>query len=54
MQTVKCKEQGCDKEIVFIHDPEYGVLESKVDTKIKKEVWLTCEDSHTHQYLLEV
>ena len=54
MQTVKCIEQGCDKKIVFIHDPEYGILKSEIGKKIKKEVWLTCEDGHTRKYLLEV
>lgn len=54
MQIVKCKEPGCDKEIVYVHDPEDAIIEMKTDKKIKKEVTLTCKDGHTHEYLLEV
>ena len=58
--TFKCKEPKCDKEVEFVYEPEDGVLEwksaSKLSRKPKGELRarLTCEDGHTHTYMVKL
>lgn len=58
LQKFKCKEPGCDQEIIF--DPTENILSSlnesfsfkKKKEQVEKEVtaYLTCSNNHTHPY----
>lgn len=55
---VKCKEPGCEAEIDFEYKPIEGVFEmttlsrQKKSTPKKAKVYLTCENDHTHSYII--
>lgn len=55
-QTFKCKEPGCDKEVVYDYDPvdatvKYVAVQSNESEVV---VYLTCEKDHTHPYKVKV
>lgn len=47
-----CKEPDCDKKVAYVPDVIPGTLkmETKVDSAEEIEVYLTCDDGHTHKY----
>lgn len=47
-----CKEPECDKTVVYKPDVIPGTvkIETMVDSADEIEVYLTCEDGHTHKY----
>jgi len=47
-----CKEPGCDKTVDYEPDVIPGTvkMETMVESAEEIEVYLTCEDGHTHKY----
>lgn len=51
-KTFKCKEPGCEKTAVYEPDEIPGTIrfETTEEAGDQIEVYLTCEDGHTHKY----
>ena len=51
-QKFNCKEPDCNAKVVFEYEPVIGVLMkfNIEETEVEEEVYLTCENSHTHKY----
>jgi hypothetical protein len=51
-KTINCKESGCDKTVVYEPDEIPGTVRMETMEYVADqiEVYLTCEDGHTHKY----
>ncbi|MGB7292164.1 MAG: hypothetical protein WBD99_08330 [Thermodesulfobacteriota bacterium] len=52
-QSFKCKEPGCEEQIVYEYDPVVGAVEMATpveSNEVEVEVYLTCGNDHTHKY----
>ena len=49
---IKCKEPGCPKVIKYEDEEVFSILTER-SCKKEKTVYLTCENNHTHPYVIE-
>lgn len=57
IQRFKCKEPGCEKEIVYEYSPVDATVKMATfvqSTESEVIVYLTCEEGHTHPYKVKV
>jgi len=51
-----CKEKDCDKKVVYEKREIIAlttVMPKQPEPRKKRRVYLTCEDGHTHPYIVE-
>jgi hypothetical protein len=56
-EQFKCKEPGCNEQVIFEYSPVEGTLGIEQSVVLKEsevEVYLICRKGHTHSYKVKV
>jgi hypothetical protein len=56
-EQFKCKEPGCNEQVIFEYSPVEGTLRIEHPVRLKESevvVYLTCGKGHTHPYKVKV